>query len=202
MIGRIKGIILDKTPPEVLIDVAGVAYEVLVSMTTFYRLPAMNENVILLTHFVVREDSQQLYGFAEVNERLLFRNLIKVNGIGPRMALTILSSIEPDSFVQSIMNNDTSRLVKLPGVGKKTAERLIIEMRDRLNDWCVNKFEMNISSDKPQSIELKSTAQDAISALISLGYKSQEAVRVITMLNTESADISEIIRQALKILSK
>lgn len=202
MIGRLKGTILDKQPPEVLIDVAGVGYEVLASMATFYRLPEIDQEVILYTHFVVREDVQQLYGFADLNERSLFRNLIKVNGVGPRMALTILSSIEPDNFVQCVIDNDSASLVKLPGVGKKTAERLIIEMRDRLSDWYHDKFQTNLASDKPILNELKSATQDAMSALIALGYKSQEASRAIALLETEGVSSTDLIRQALKKLAK
>lgn len=202
MIGRLKGIILNKQPPEILVDVIGVAYEVLASMATFYRLPEIGQDVTLYTHFIVREDAQQLYGFADLSERLLFRNLIKVNGVGPRMALTILSSIEPDNFVQCVIDNDSASLVKLPGVGKKTAERLIIEMRDRLSDWYTDKFQANLASDKLTVNGLKSATQDAISALIALGYKPQEASRAITQLDTEGVSSTDIIRQALKKLAK
>lgn len=202
MIGRLTGIILDKQPPEIVVDVLGVGYEVLASMATFYRLPEIGQEVTLYTHFVVREDAQQLYGFAEVSERLLFRNLIKVNGVGPRMALTILSSIEPDNFVQCVIDNDSASLVKLPGVGKKTAERLIIEMRDRLADWYSDKFQVNLASDKSSVNGLKSATQDAMSALIALGYKPQEASRAITQLDTEGISSTDIIRQALKRLAK
>lgn len=202
MIGRIRGRIVEKQPPEILVDVAGVAYEVSASMSTFYRLPENGEEVTLFTHFVVREDAQQLYGFYDVNERSLFRNLIKVNGVGPRMALTILSSIEPDNFVQCVIDNDSVSLVKLPGVGKKTAERLIIEMRDRLADWYTGKFQVNSASDKQPLADKKSASQDAISALIALGYKPQEASRAIAQFDAENTTSTELIRQALKKLAK
>lgn len=201
MIGRLRGIILDKQPPEILVDVTGVAYEVLASMSTFYRLPEPGHEVTLYTHFVVREDAQQLYGFIDLNERSLFRNLIKVNGVGPRMALTILSSIEPDDFVQCVIDNDSLSLVKLPGVGKKTAERLIIEMRDRLADWYTDKFQVNLTSDKAVKNTTKSASQDATSALIALGYKPQEASRVIAQLDTDNLTSTELIRHALKKLA-
>lgn len=135
MIGRIEGVLLEKQAPELLIDVQGLGYEVLVSLNTFFDLPALGEKVTLRTHFVVREDVQQLYGFADVRERELFRTLIKVSGVGPKMALAILSGMTATDFVHSVQTNDTATLVKLPGVGKKTAERLIVEMRDRLESF-------------------------------------------------------------------
>lgn len=202
MIGRLSGTILEKQPPEILLDVVGVGYEVHTSMTTFYRLPEVGHEITLHTHFVVREDAQLLYGFYDLHERTLFRNLIKVNGVGPRMALTILSSIEADSFVQCVVDNDTASLVKLPGVGKKTAERLIIEMRDRLTDWYTGKFQINIDSDKLAANDLISASQDAVSALIALGYKPAEASRAISQHDSENMSSTDLIRQALKKLAK
>jgi len=135
MIGLIRGIILEKQPPQLLVDVSGIAYEIDASMSSFCQLPDIGSEVSLFTHFVVREDAHQLYGFFTRDERLLFRTLLKVNGIGPRLALSILSSTTPDEFVHCVLNNDTGSLVRMPGVGKKTAERLVIEMRDKLGKW-------------------------------------------------------------------
>src|SRR5688572_2521067 len=135
MIGQLHGIILEKQPPQLLLDVQGVGYEIDAPMSTFYKLPEIGKEITLLTHFVVREDAHHLYGFYSQEERLLFRTLLKVNGVGPRLSLTILSSIDPDEFARCVVSNDTASLVRVPGVGKKTAERLIIEMRDKLSSW-------------------------------------------------------------------
>src|SRR5580704_18997800 len=135
MIGQIRGIILEKQPPLLTVDVHGIGYEIDAPMSTFYQLPEVGQEVSLFTHFVVREDAHHLYGFYTRDERLLFRTLLKVNGVGPRLSLTILSSTAPEEFVRCVLNNDTLSLVRLPGVGKKTAERLVIEMRDKLADW-------------------------------------------------------------------
>jgi len=195
MIGRITGILLDKQAPEVLIDVNGIAYEVQVPMTTVYQLPELGQPVTLHTHFVVREDAQLLFGFFDVSERALFRTLIKVNGVGPKLALTILSGIETDDFVRCVRDNDTATLVKLPGVGKKTAERLLIEMRDRLKDWHIDDSAPNVQPGlTPSSMGAISEAE---SALIALGYKPQEAAKAIASLDG-SMSASELIRQALK----
>ena len=135
MIGRLRGVIVGKTPPELLLDVNGVGYEVQSPMSTFYVLPDVGQEITIHTHFVVREDAQLLFGFMAESERSLFRTLIKVNGVGPKLALTILSGIEAEQFVYCVQNNDSAALVKLPGVGKKTAERLLVEMRDKFDDW-------------------------------------------------------------------
>ena len=135
MIGRIRGIILEKHPPLLLLDVHGIGYEIEAPMTTFYKLPEVGAEVNIFTHLVIREDAHLLFGFASEDERRMFRTLIKVNGVGARMALTILSGIESADFAACIQRGDSDRLVKLPGVGKKTAERLIVEMRDRIRDW-------------------------------------------------------------------
>jgi len=133
VIGRLTGELVEKSPPELLIDVSGVGYELEASMNTFYKLPDVGTFVTLYTHFVVREDAQLLYGFADKNERTLFRTLIKVNGVGPKLALTILSGISVQEFIRTVQHEDSTALVRLPGVGKKTAERLIIEMKDKLD---------------------------------------------------------------------
>jgi Holliday junction DNA helicase RuvA len=199
MIGLIRGIILEKQPPQLLLEVNNLGYEIDAPMSTFYRLPEIGEQVTLFTHFVVREDAHQLYGFYAKEERLLFRTLLKVNGVGPRLALTILSSINPDEFVQCVVNNDTASLVRIPGIGKKTAERLIIEMRDRLDDW-----QGGSVAGSPKSFAATErgarhqVVQDAVSALIALGYKPQEASRAVSKVDDGILNSQEIIRQALR----
>ena len=198
MIGQIRGIILEKQPPQLVIDVQGIGYEIDAPMSTFYQLPELGETIRLFTHFIVREDAHLLYGFYTHHERQLFRTLLKVNGVGPRLGLTILSSISPDEFVRCVLNNDTVSLVKLPGVGKKTAERLVIEMRDKLSGWYqVNSPEgvMLVKADQPVRHHV---LQDAISALIALGYKQQEANRTITKIDDGAASSEELIRRALR----
>lgn len=186
MIGRLRGIVLEKQPPDLLIDVQGVAYEVQASMQTFYQLPLNSrEETILYTHLVVREDAHQLYGFFSKEERELFRTLLKVNGIGPKSALSILSSISPDEFKRCVNHGDTASLTKVPGIGKKTAERLMIEMRDR-------EFILSPASGK------ESAHQDALSALVALGYKSHEALRALDGLEAKQYSSEEMIRFALK----
>ncbi len=203
MIGQLRGVLLKKKPPDLLIDVRDVAYELQASMQTFYRLPNIAEQVVLYTHFVVREDAQQLYGFVDESERALFRTLIKVNGVGPKLALTILSSIEPNEFVYCVMEQNSARLITLPGVGKKTAERLIIEMRDRLTDWHTElppvstEFVTNTTASLPHK-----RLQDAISALVTLGYKPQEASRALNQVDAENHTVEEMIRLALKRMSQ
>ena len=196
MIGRIRGIILEKRPPYLLLDVNGVGYELEAPMTTFYTLPDAGKEIILYTHLAVREDAHLLFGFASEDERRLFRALIKVNGIGARMALTILSGIESGDFASCIQRGDTDRLVKLPGVGKKTAERLIIEMRDRIKDWETD-GQHNTASDDRSRME-QSALYEAESALISLGYKPQEASRYVNAVAAEGMSSEAIIREALK----
>lgn len=197
MIGRLRGTLLEKQPPHLLIDVQGVAYELQASMQTFYRLPEMNEPIVLHTHFSVREDAQQLYGFFDERERILFRALIKVNGVGPKLALTILSSITPDEFVDCVMHQQSTRLTQLPGVGKKTAERLIVEMRDRLADWQSQPPPIGTTPTSNAQSSHKQL-QDAISALVALGYKPQEASRALQSIDTEITTVENMIRFALK----
>lgn len=196
MIGQIRGILIHKQAPQLLVDVQGVAYEIEAPMTTFYKLPEAGVEVTLYTHLAIRDDAHLLFGFASHGERTLFRTLIKVNGVGAKMALAILSGMEADHFAQCIRDGDTDTLIKLPGVGKKTAERLIIEMRDRLQDWSVTTAD---SSDAPTSpARLANTSDDAISALIGLGYKPQEASRFVYAVATDAMSSEEIIREALK----
>jgi holliday junction DNA helicase RuvA len=198
MIGRIRGTLLEKQAPELLVDVNGVGYEIQAPMTTIYKVPAIGGQVELYTHLIVREDAHLLYGFASLQERALFRALIKVNGVGPKLALTILSGMDVEAFVRCVRDNDAAGLVRLPGVGKKTAERLLVEMRDRLRDWHVDGLAVSGGS-----AQLPARANDhlldAESALIALGYKPQEATRMVAAVNKEPATTSEeLIRMALK----
>jgi Holliday junction DNA helicase RuvA len=202
MIGRLVGKLVYKKPPELLMDVHGIGYELLASMSTFYHLPEPGEEICLYTQLIVREDSHTLYAFYDMNEREMFRELIKVNGVGPKSAITILSSITPEEFTLAVMQQDTARLTKLPGIGKKTAERLVIEMRDRLTAS---------ASDTPYTGLPASTnirpdrlaQQEAISALIALGYKPPEASRAINHVpDCDKLSSEEIIRAALKQLMR
>lgn len=177
MIGRLQGILLAKEAGEVLLDVNGVGYEVEVPDSTAWQLPERGHGVVLYTHFVVREDAQHLYGFTDQRDRTLFRLLIKVNGIGPRLALGILSGMDSGQFVACVTRNDVSALVKLPGVGRKTAERLVIEMRDRLQDWVPVAAGAAVAS-APQ-VATPDALQEAETALVSLGYKPAEAARAV-----------------------
>ena len=197
MIGRLQGIILEKQPPSILLDVQGVGYELEASMTTFYNLPECGEKIVLHTHLVVREDAQLLYGFHSLSERLMFRNLIKISGVGPKLALTILSGMSADDFTRCILEEDSKALTKLPGVGKKTAERLVIELKDRLEkDGAVKLPGM---ADGAAKIERPANpVNDAVSALISLGYKAQQASQMVRELDVEDKSTEEIIRAALQ----
>lgn len=201
MISQLRGIILEKQPPQLILDVNNVGYEIDAPMSTFYRLPEIGQETVLLTHFVVREDAHHLYGFATQDERTLFRTLLKVNSVGPRLALTILSSIESDEFVRCIVNSDANSLVRIPGVGKKTAERLIIEMRDKLITWQhTSPVELNLLPLKggSHSGSRNQVVQDAVSALIALGYKPQEASRAVSKVDDNALSSEEIIRRALR----
>lgn len=192
MIGRIRGSLIEKRAPEILVECAGVGYEVLVPMTTLYQLPDLGAEVTLLTHFVVREDAQQLYGFIDAQTRSLFRDLIKVNGVGPKLALTVLSGVDVGEFVALVLAADSASLVKLPGVGKKTAERLVIEMRDRLKD-----YQPAHAGTAPTARKVDA-GSEAEEALIALGYKPQEATRAIAAVAGDDLSVEELIRQALK----
>lgn len=194
MIGRLTGILLEKNAPSLLIDVNGVGYELEAPMTTFYKLPELGEQITLHIHTVIREDAHNLYGFVDIGDRALFRHLIKINGVGPKLALTILSGIEVDAFVLAVKQQDIIGLTRLPGVGKKTAERLMIEMRDKLAPW-----DHAVTNNAETTYQVSHCAvDDAVSALISLGYKAQEASRVIRALDTQKMTSEDIIRQALK----
>ena len=204
MIGRLRGILLEKQPPEVLLDVSGVGYEILLPMSSFYALPELGLESVIYTHFVVREDAQLLYGFADKHERAMFRELIKVNGVGPKLALAILSGMSANQFVQCIHNDAVSQLVKLPGVGKKTAERLVVEMKDRLKNWTgadlltPESERVAFESDLGSTFVNANAKEEAISALVGLGYKPALAEKAIQQVYQEGMDCEALIRSSLK----
>jgi len=198
VIGRLRGTLAEKHPPFLILDVGGVGYEVEVPMTTLYRLPLVGEPLTLHTHLVVREDAQLLYGFAEKREREFFRELIRLNGVGPKLALALMSGLEVDELVRCVQAGDTSTLVKVPGVGKKTAERLLVELKDRFKAWETLPG-MTALVIEPSSVSSVSSAEsDALSALISLGYKPQEASRAVAAVKEDGLSSEEMIRRALK----
>ena len=197
MIGRLTGILLEKQPPQLLVEVNGVGYEVEAPMSTFYQLPGIGEKITLHTHLIVREDAHLLCGFATAVERQLFRHLIKVNSVGARLALTILSGISASEFARCVQEKDTAALTRLPGVGKKTAERLIIEMRDRLDDLPAELLPVATES-SAGGLQASSAERDALSALVALGYKPQEASRLLQHVDTQGLESEAIIRLALK----
>lgn len=202
MIGRLRGSLIEKNSPEILIECNGIGYEVTMPMTSIYALPDINEEAIIYTHFVVREDAQLLYGFANKIERKLFRLVVKVNGVGPKLGLAILSSMSADQFVSCVVHDDLATIVKIPGVGKKTAERLLIEMRDRIKDWQTDNdtgspesFALNVQ----QSETFTSNAKgDAINALVSLGYSQSQADKAIKTIYKADMSSEDLIRDALK----
>jgi Holliday junction DNA helicase RuvA len=198
MIGRITGTLVHKQPPEILIDVGGVGYELQVPMTTLFQLPPLGETVCLVTHYAVREDAHLLYGFASERDRELFRHLIRVSGVGPKLALTILSGMDGNSFARAVQAADVTALVALPGVGRKTAERLLVEMRDRLSGWL---DELGTQGTAPTGASASPGAKlrDAEEALVSLGYKPAEATRLVAAVDNEQiSDSEELIRLALR----
>lgn len=202
MIGRLKGTIVEKAPPELLIDVNGVGYEVQAPMTTVFNLPEVGQTVTLFTHLSVSENAHNLYAFGSKKDRQMFRELIKVSGVGPKLGIAILSGMTADEFVTHVNEGESSALVKLPGVGKKTAERLIIEMRDRLKGWsspAVSTGSANLATDSGSSHSVK---QEAESALIALGYKPQDAAKAINRIKDEVSSSGELIRLALKNMGK
>ena len=202
MIGQIRGTLIARQAPEILVDVGGIGYEIQVPMTTLYQLPEPGQPVTLLTHFVVREDAQQLFGFAESADRRLFRELIKVSGVGPRLALTLLSGMDAADFARCLQRDDSAALVALPGVGRKTAERLMVEMRDKAGDW--------LDDLSPESAAQAGTSKagahgsdqrvEAEQALVTLGYKLTEAAKLIAAADAAPETPSEeLIRLALRI---
>lgn len=193
MIGRLQGQLISKAPPQLLIDCQGVGYEVEAPMTTIWALPELNETVTLLTHLVVRDDAHLLFGFATEAERSLFRSLLKVSGIGAKVALSILSGIETDEFVRCVNSGDSQRLTALPGIGKKTAERLVVEMRDRVADLP----DQTTPSSGVVTMNADA-ATDAVSGLVALGYKPAEASKLIHALDAGEKTSEDLIREALK----
>jgi Holliday junction DNA helicase RuvA len=199
MIGRLRGVVVERKPPELLLDVNGVGYELEASMNTFYALPEGGDPVTLHTHLVVREDAQLLYGFYEERERRMFRELIRVRGVGAKLALAILSGMSADQFVGCVHEENTTALVRLPGVGKKTAERLIIEMRDRLKEWDSFTPKVRQGTEPAALAGAVDPESEAVHALISLGYKPQEASRLVhAVADADSLSSEEVIRLALR----
>jgi Holliday junction DNA helicase RuvA len=191
MIGRLSGTLLEKNPPQIVVEAGGVGYEVEVPMSTFYNLPASGERVVLLTHLVVREDAHLLYGFGTDAERRAFRQLLKISGVGARIALSVLSGMSVVELVEAVAAQESGRLVKVPGIGRKTAERLLLELKGKLGDGV-----SGIAINRPRPV-----ASDVMTALLALGYSDREAQLAVKQL-PEGLSISESIRQALKSLAK
>lgn len=194
MIGRIAGVLLEKHPPLVLVDVGGVGYEIDVPMSTFYNLPALGEKVALHTQLIVREDAHQLYGFSTHDERAAFRQLLKISGVGPKLALTILSGMSVAELSHVVAAQEVGRLTRIPGIGKKTAERLLLELRDKLPGAAAALLS---SGTEPGP----AARNDVLDALLALGYNEREASWAVKQLPA-NLDVSDSIRQALKFLSK
>jgi Holliday junction DNA helicase RuvA len=195
MIGFVRGRLISRHPPQLLIDVQGLGYELDAPMTTFYDLPEVGSEVALYTHLVVREDAHTLYGFARLAERSLFRELIKISGVGPRLALAILSGMNAAAFIQCVQAGDSAALTRVPGVGKKTAERLVIELRDRLSE---RRQDVALTAEPGAEGRPADAVEEAVSALVALGYKPQEASRMVGAVAVQSQSSEEIIRQALQ----
>jgi holliday junction DNA helicase RuvA len=202
MIGRLRGKLIEKQAPEILIECHGIGYEVTMPMTSMYALPELNEETIIYTHFVVREDAQLLYGFANKVERKLFRLLIKASGVGPKLALAILSGMSAEQFVSCVAHDDATTIVKIPGVGKKTAERLLIEMRDRIKDWHTQDSlpigEVQPLAHSGQEHLVSNAKGDAMNALVSLGYSQAQADKAIKSIYAKEKSSEDLIRDALK----
>jgi Holliday junction DNA helicase RuvA len=192
MIGRLTGTLVEKNPPQILLDVKGVAYELDVPMSTFYNLPGVGESITLLTHLIVREDAHMLFGFASDSERRAFRQLIKISGIGARTALSVLSGLSVAELAQAVSLQEAGRLTKIPGIGKKTADRLLLELKDKLG------------ADLTTAVGVHRAApvtSDVLNALLSLGYSDKEAVHAVKQL-PEGVAVADGIKQALKVLAK
>lgn len=199
MIGRLNGIVLEKQPPFILIDVQGIGYECQAPMNTIYNLPEVGQPVVLHTHLSVSENAHTLFAFYSLEERKLFRELIKVSGVGPKLALAILSGMSAIEFVQHVHQGEATTLVKIPGVGKKTAERLVVEMKDRLKEWDVGSLELPANEvAQTSNLASNSNVQEAISGLVALGYKPTDASKAISQLEDDSLPAATLIRLALK----
>nr|WP_254797330.1 Holliday junction branch migration protein RuvA [Pseudomonas aromaticivorans] len=192
-----RGTLAEKQPPHLLVEVGGVGYELEVPMTTLYRLPGVGEPVTLHTHLVVREDAHLLYGFAEKRERELFRELIRLNGVGPKLALALMSGLEVDELVRCVQTGDTKALTRVPGVGKKTAERLLVELKDRFQVW-ESMPGAPLVVEPVRAASVSSAEADAVSALVALGFKPAEASRAVALVDDDSLSSEELIRRALK----
>lgn len=198
MIGRLHGKILEKSPPEIVLDVQGVGYELLLPMTSFYNLPALGEETTLFTHLVVREDAHLLFGFAQKQDRTLFRELIKTNGVGPKLALAILSAMSVSQFATAVEQEELAKLTKIPGVGRKTAERLLVELKGKFKG-----IEQSELFDEPNKERIVANhtpdpSDEAIEALIALGYKASDAEKMVKKVNKTGASSEQLIREALK----
>jgi Holliday junction DNA helicase RuvA len=193
VIGRLLGRLMRKQPPELLLDVGGVGYELEAPMTAFYDLPALGQEITMYTHLVVRDDAHLLFGFTDLRQRDLFRILLKVSGVGPRVGLAILSGLTSEDLVSCITVGDAEQLVRIPGIGRKTAERLIVDLRDRLDSSSGDKQSLPVGITTPE--------QDAISALLTLGYRSSDAVRAVRESDALGDSVEELIRNALKNLA-
>lgn len=201
MIGHLTGILMEKQPPEILLDVQGVGYELLLPMTSFYNLPEIGKQTSLFTHFVVREDAHVLFGFTQKTDRTLFRELIKTNGVGPKLALAILSAMSVDEFAYAIEREELSRLVKIPGVGKKTAERLLVELKGKFKEVKNNDFFMQADHLPSVNVESMTTVEpsnEAVAALIALGYKPLDAEKMVKKVSKPELSSEQLIREALK----
>lgn len=196
MIGRLQGTLVYKQPPNLMIDVQGVGYELEAPMSTFYELPESGDQVTLYTHLAIRDDAHILYGFHQPSDRVLFRTLLKVNGVGAKMALAILSGMDAAGFKSCIQLGDAESLIRLPGVGRKTAERLIVELRDRLSDEESNAAARPMADSSRDSV--RNHVDEAISALTALGYKGPEALRMVKNVQEETSSCEDLIRLALK----
>ncbi len=196
MIGRLRGTLVEKAPPVLIIDVGGVGYELEAPMSTFYKLPETGASLVLHTHMVVREDAQLLYGFSDKSEKTVFRTLLKVNGVGPKVALAILSTLSVSDIIETVQMEDVTRLTQVPGIGKKTAERLLVELRDRISADDIDPSSFPAATG--ESTAPASAIGDAVSALIALGYKPNEASRAVRAVAQEGDASEELIRKALK----
>lgn len=193
MIGLLQGIIIEKAPPEIILKVAGVGYEIELPLNYFADLPEIGQELTIYTHLAVREDAHLLYGFINKTEKLLFRRLIKVNGVGPKLALAILATLSPENFLDLVKREEIARLTKIPGVGKKTAERLVLELKDKFKDL------NEITSKIPRFEKIDNNiTEKAIDALVSLGYKPLEAQKMVKNIDISNLNLEQIITQALK----
>ncbi len=203
MIGRIRGILIEKTPPYLLLEANGIGYEIQAPMTTFYRLPTVGAELVLHTHLSITENLHQLFGFIDQRDRALFRTLIKVSSVGPKLAIAILSGMESDDIARCVQENNIAALTKVPGIGAKTAERLVVELRDRLKTWNSSSGEAVIQGKAPKTVGVSDVYAEAESALISLGYKPVDATKMIALAIKQKPDASseELIRLALRAMA-